>query len=103
MKINSKVTELLCNLSEIESLAGSHFTSKEAADLRKSLLKLYRSTVNPESRDTIVAIMTEAGYPWFGKLARSGMQSIVSSSEKQNEFMSEDDFLDLLPINGHFH
>ena len=80
MKINSKVTELLCDLSEIESLENSNFKAEKASDLRNSLLKLYRSTANPQSRDTIIAIMTEAGYPWFGKLARSGKRSVVSLS-----------------------
>ena len=103
MKINSKVTELLCDLSEIESLENSNFKAEKASDLRNSLLKLYRSTANPQSRDTIIAIMTEAGYPWFGKLARSGKRSVVSSPDSHGDFMSEDDFLDLLPINGHFH
>lgn len=103
MKINSKITELLCDLSESESLENSHFMAEKTSDLRNSLLRLYRSTANPHSRDTIIAIMTEAGYPWFGKLARSGKQSLVSTPSSHVDFMSEEDFLDLLPINGHFH
>ncbi len=103
MKINSKITELLFNLSEIESPENNQFLAGEESDLRKSLLKLYRSTDNSASRETIIAIMTEAGYPWFGKLARSGEQTVVSAANDEGNFMSEDDFLDLLPVNGHFH
>jgi len=108
MKINTKITELLCDLSEIETTENSQLLAAEENDLRGNLLQLYRSTDNSASKDTIIAIMTEAGYPWFGKLARTSNETAVtvpdrSVGENTPQFMSDDDFLDLLPINGLFH
>ena len=108
IKINSKITELLLNLSEMECSYKQQLLTVEEHDLRKNLLQLYRATDNPASHDIIVAIMTEAGFPWFGKFVRSGYQPVVSEPTQADpligdKFMSDDDFIDLLPANGFFH
>lgn len=108
MKINSKITELLFSLSEMECSRNRKLLAVEEHDLRKNLLHLYRATNNPASHDIIVAIMTEAGFPWFGKFVRSGFKPAVSEPSGADtligeKFMSDDDFIDLLPANGYFH
>jgi len=40
MKINSKISELLCDLSEIETSENSHLLAAEENDLRGNLLQL---------------------------------------------------------------
>jgi len=114
MKITPKITELLFDLSEIEGHANSCYLDGDIANLRNNLLQLYVVTKSDQSRETIISIMEEAGYPWFGDLAQSKLASLREIPLKQvaNEaqfleyeerFMSDEDFLDLLPINGYFH
>jgi len=114
MKINSKVTELLCDLSEIESSENKHLLAAEAGDLRGNLLRLYRATDSDASKETITEIMTEAGYPWFAKLAGADNKTAKNTAstvsapsrtieESQPNLLSDEDFLDLLPANSFFH
>ena len=107
MKITRRRTELLFDLSEIESSENSEYITGDVSQLRSNLLQLYCVTDNCASRETIIAIMTEAGYSWFGPLAKSHKRAIREVTRKavanQSEFMSEDDFLELLPANHYFH
>jgi len=114
MKLTPKITELLLDLSEIEERDTYQYLTGDISDLRNKLLQLYRSTESDQSREKIISIMTEAGYPWFGKLAQASKQSLreiplkdVANEEEfsanEGKLMSDEDFLDLLPINGHFH
>lgn len=108
LKITPKITELLFDISEIEAADNAHFLLGELTDLRNNLLKLYRVTDNQTSREKIIAIMSEAGYPWFGKLAMATQNKVDNvelkrTPEREEQLMSEEDFLNLLPANGHFH
>ena len=114
MKITSKITELLFDLSEIENGDNKSYLTGDSSGLRNNLLQLYRATQSDESREKIVSIMNEAGYPWFGRLADASSRSLrditlkdVANEElftvSEDRLMSDDDFLDLLPINGYFH
>ena len=107
MKITPRITELLFDLSEIETNGNNEYLTGDADELRNNLLQLYRVTDSHTSRETIIAIMTEAGYPWFGKLAQASNSAVrdIHLKEVANEgqFISDEDFLDLLPANGHFH
>ena len=107
MKITTRITELLFDLSEIETNENHQYLTGEGSELRNNLLQLYRFTENDTSRETIISIMNEAGYSWFGRLAEASraVEQQVSAAPSANEcqFMSDDDFLDLLPANGHFH
>jgi len=107
MKITPRITELLFDLSEIETNDNKDYLTGDIENLRNNLLLLYRTTDSNTSRETIIAIMTEAGYPWFGRLAKASNQVVREIPSKavanEGQFMSDDDFLDLLPVNGHFH
>lgn len=107
MKITPRITELLFDLSEIETSENGNFLTGDASELRNNLLRLYRVTDSHSSREAIISIMTEAGYPWFGHLAKASSEVVREISLKvaanEGEFMSDEDFLDLLPANGHFH
>jgi len=107
MKITPRITELLFDLSEIETNDNKDYLTDDVDNLRNNLLLLYRTTDSNTSRETIIAIMTEAGYPWFGRLAKASNQVVREIPSKavanEGQFMSDDDFLDLLPVNGHFH
>jgi len=107
MKITPRITELLFDLSEIETNDNKDYLTGDIENLRNNLLLLYRTTDSNTSRETIIAIMTEAGYPWFGRLAKASNEIVREIPSKavanEGQFMSDDDFLDLLPVNGHFH
>ncbi len=109
MKLTQTVIELMFELSTIEGDQHSEFLDGEGQILRNNLLELFQKTDNPESHDIIIDIMSEAGYPWFGKLARSQDDSIraVANMPAQNDgtdrIMSDDEFMELLPANGRIH
>ncbi len=112
MQLNLKITRLLFQLSEIENHENSHFLIGDGNLLRNNLLKLYRATRNPDSHDLIIKIMSEAGYPWFGKLARSKPNLATINREigreqkpssKPLKFLTEREFLSLLPANEFLH
>jgi len=112
MKLNETVIELMFELSNLEGDEHSHFLHGDGNLLRNNLLKLFKMTENPESHEIIIDIMSEAGYPWFGKLARSSDEHLLTVAELElpaqsesgaERIMSDDDFMDLLPANGHIH
>lgn len=113
MKLNARITDLLFNLSELEAPSNVQFLLGEGTLLRNNLLKLYRATQNGDSHKLIIKIMAEAGYPWFAKLAQAPNSAPVRSAgdkhpqsdthAKTEYLMSEDEFMELLPANGHFH
>lgn len=111
MKVTQNVLNLMFELSTIEGEGHARYLCGEGAALRNNLLELYKLTKNPESHEIIIDIMSEAGYPWFGALVRMGdnymfdTESLAAMNDASNDFhiMSEDDFLELIPANGHFH
>ncbi len=110
MKLTQNVLDLMFELSCIEGESHSMYLSDEGSGLRENLLELFQRTSNPESHEIIIDIMSEAGYPWFGSLFKMGdsyicdteVASLVSSN-KRSQLMSDDDFMELIPANGHFH
>ena len=108
MKLTETVIELMFELSNIEGDAHSEYLHGDGNMLRNNLLKLFNTTENPESHEIIIDILSEAGYPWFGKLARSEDDTIqavagMSAQKDGHGIMSDDDFMELLPANGHLH
>ncbi|MFT4634338.1 MAG: hypothetical protein ACI854_000339 [Arenicella sp.] len=107
MKITPRITELLFHLREIETSENSHYLNGEIDELRNNLLQLYKASDSYSSREMIISIMTEAGYPWFGRLAKAHSDALREIPRQwpvnESQFMSEEDFLELLPANGHFH
>jgi hypothetical protein len=113
MKLTETITNLLFNLSELESVENVQFLTGDASVLRSNLLKLYRATDNVESHGVIIEIMRLAGYPWFGELVksnewrsiewRSDVKSAPQAANGDEYWMSEDEFMNLIPANSHFH
>lgn len=107
MKITPRITELLFDLSELETTENNQYLNGDVDELRNNLLQLYRATDSHTSREKIIAIMTEAGYPWFGRLAKASNRSVrdipLKQAANEGQFMSDEEFLELLPANGHFH
>jgi len=92
-------------LNNVEGVDHSHYLNGEGEVLRQNLMKLLKSSDNPYTHDLILEIMTEAGYPWFTKLMRSGKVDCKSAkaSLKKGALLDDDDFMSLLPANGYIH
>lgn len=107
MKLTKQITNLLFELSELESRENTQLLIGDGSTLRNNLLKLHRLTSNQVSRKLIVDIMGEAGYPWLGKLASAPDHALFDGCpvEATNDdfLLSEEEFLELIPANGHFH
>lgn len=110
MKLTTEVTELLFELSDIESAEHTQLLIGDGGFLRKNLLDLYQKTSNQASHDLIIRIMEKGGYPWFGAVAPQkspepevAMEAITHSAVSETQLFSEEEFLDLLPANGLFH
>lgn len=108
MKLTNKIIKLLLDLNTMEAADNKPLLIGDGLFLRKNLLALYLRTDKPESHDLIIQIMAEGGYPWFGKIAKVACESVITeevalADAELGFVMSEDDFLELLPANGHFH
>ena len=105
MKLTETVIELMFELSNIEGV--KHFEG-DATLLRNSLLKLFKTTDNPDAHEIIIDIISEAGYPWFANIAQPknndrlvhDTSEVVSELVVRPRVMSDSEFLDLLPANG---
>lgn len=112
MKLTQTITSLLFGLSEVETAENAQLLIGDGTNLRNNLLKLYRATENSESQALIIDIMSEAGYPWFAKLAnanKTAEHECVQLASSNDDYvmddciMSEEEFMELIPANGHFH
>jgi len=116
MKLTTEITELLFELSDIESTEHTQLLIGDGGFLRHNLVTLYGKTANPASHDLIIEIMDKCGYSWFGPLmdkdsdqgrrsdVYSGQASSETTIDSEIEFqLSDDEFLNLLPINSYFH
>lgn len=104
MKLSPKTTELLFELRHLESLENMQILVGDLDQLSSKLLRLYRTTDNAESHAVIAELLSEAGYPWFRHFAERSVKSTKQSVSKPMCYqMNQDQFLDLIPANCHFH
>lgn len=111
MKLSTKTNELIFELGALLNKEQQPYLMGEGIDLRRNLLLLYRCTSDSRKHELIVQIMAEGGYPWFAKLARKASRILevdvktdnLETNSEQDFLLSDDEFMDLLPANGHFH
>ena len=110
MKLSAEVSDLLVELIDIESIDHNQLLKGNTDLLCQNLLAIYGKTSNQKSHDLILEIIDKGGYSLFGTsfdyLGDSNLNSdsILSNMEQQADFkMTEEDFMDLLPVNGYFH
>lgn len=102
MKLTENITDLLLDLTELETPENTQLLIGDGTNLRNNLLKLYRATENQSSHQVITQILSEAGYPWFDKLAKAGSDQGLDAVDAAS-LLSEDEFMQLVPPNGYFH
>ena len=112
MKLSSKVSELLIELVDIESIDHEHLTETNAGLLCQNLVKLYGNTTNQKSQDLIIQIIDQGDISFFSPRSELNVKDLGYSesfltenvtTESNNFALDEDEFMDLLPINGYFH
>jgi len=108
MKLSAEVSDLLVKLIDLESIDQKQLLKGNTDLLCQNLLTIYGRTSNQQSHDLILEIIDKGGYSLFGSsfdyLGDSNVAGQVLSSSSEFGFeMDEDEFMDLLPINGYFH
>jgi len=108
MKLSAEVSDLLVKLIDIESIDHKQLLKGNTDLLCQNLLAIYGKTSNQQSHDLILEIIDKGGYSLFGTSfdylgdSNIGKESVLSNYSMDFE-MNEDEFMDLLPVNGYFH
>jgi len=110
MKICAEVSDLLVQLIDIESAEQDVLLNGSVDLLAQNLLSLYGRTSNQKSHDLILEILDKSDCSLFRAPAHYVNDSdafhcgVISEVNNSSNFqLSEDEFMELLPINGHFH
>lgn len=111
MKLSNEISDLLIELVDIESIDSDLLLTGNMGLLCHHLLELYGKTSNQKSHELIISIIDKSGYSLFGPrtdIARrsdryNGDLAEATVTSAGNFELDEDEFMDLLPINGYFH
>ena len=109
MKLSAEITDLLVKLIDIESIDHDQLLKGNIDLLCQDLLAIYGRTSNQKSHELILEIIDKGGYSLFGSSFNytddSSGSALISADRFYNEGfkMDEDEFMDLLPVNGYFH
>lgn len=113
MKLTAEITELLTQLVDIESIENPQFLDGNATSLCQHLLDLYGKTNNQDSHDLIIKIIDRSGYSIFSPRPNVQLRCSATYDESarlggnvnsgEGLELSEEQFMNLLPINGYFH
>ncbi|GHA02133.1 hypothetical protein GCM10008090_09260 [Arenicella chitinivorans] len=109
MKLTQQITNLLFELSELECREHTRYLIGDGVTLRNNLIKLFDKTELESAREIIREILQQAGDPWLDldKLPVAPNMTLfdAQSIDAQNDdfLLTEEEFLELIPANGHFH
>ena len=112
MKLSNKVSELLIELVDIEAIDHEHLADANVGLLCQNLVKLYGNTSNQKSQDLIIQIIDQGHFSFFTPRTELNALDLGYSKafltenvtvENDDFGLDEDEFMDLLPINGYFH
>ena len=115
MKLSNEVNELLVELVNLESIDNLQLLEINAGMLCQNLIEIYGKTTNSKTQDLIIKIIDKSGYSLFGPRSNNFALSENTQAENTDSVMNrvrsssgefvidEDDFMNLIPINGYFH
>lgn len=115
MKLSNEVNELLVELVNLESIDNSQLLEVNAGMLCQNLIEIYGKTTNSKTQDLIIKIIDKSGYSFFGPrsdkfvsnestLTEEVEDTVTGVASYSSDFViDEDDFMNLVPINGYFH
>ena len=87
MKLTPRAMELLFELRQLESVENMQILAGDLDQMNCKLLRLYRMTKKPGSRELITELLTQVGYPWFRKFAahRSNDNDLNDNDPNDND------------------
>lgn len=109
LKLTQQITNLLFELSELECREHTRYLIGDGMTLRNNLIKLFRKTELESARDIIREILHEAGESWLDldKLPVAPNKTLFDAqaiaAQNDDFLLSDEEFLELIPANGHFH
>ena len=123
VKLTPRAMELLFELRQLESVENMQILAGDLDQMNCKLLRLYRMTKKPGSRELITELLTQVGYPWFRKFAahRSNDNDLNDNDPKASlsdsakliskasvlpamfNVACKQSFLDLVPQNMYFN
>ena len=121
MKVTDELTDLVVELGELESFERAGAVISHEGVSVKALLSLFNETDNPRSKQVVREIFDEAGFGWLLELdeecfeSAAGLKAITTEKASgvddrvgvkevpENGYLSEEEFLDLMPASAYFH
>jgi len=108
MKITENISDLVLELTELESANTTKRVLRDGGLSLQSLLDIYSETDSNRSRQVVLEIIDEVGSDWGAQLDDSSQytqeaQALTENVETGYKMLSEDAFMDLLPVNSYFH
>ncbi|WP_189399870.1 hypothetical protein [Arenicella chitinivorans] len=121
MKVTDELTNLVVELGELESFERAGAVISQEGVSVKALLSLFNETDNPRSKQVVREIFDEAGYGWLFELDQGCVESaaalktttienasatdelVVIKEIPDNGYLTEEEFLDLMPASAYFH
>ncbi len=108
MKITESISDLVIELSELETPSSAKKVLGSNGLSLKHLIDIYSESDNRRSREVVLEIIDEVGGAWGPQLSDSAQAAEEADALNKNAAngytqLSEDDFMDLLPVNCYMH
>lgn len=108
MKITENISDLVLELTELETPASAKRVLGNDGLSLKHLIDIYSETANERAREVVLEIIDEVGGEWGPQLsdttqAAQEAETLAANAANGYTQLSEDDFMDLLPINCYMH
>lgn len=105
MKITENISDLVLELTELETPASAKRVLIDNGLSLKHLIDIYTESANERAREVILQIIDEVDGEWGAQLsdAEQTAETILANAKNGYMQLSEDDFLDLLPVNCYMH
>jgi len=118
LKDTNAIDELILKLSEMNIAGNNELTTDSENASISSLIAFFEEATQDESKEILEKLLSEAGYDWMGlldaneialisKLYDAAIDEQFSIPEipltETPALFSEDEFMNLIPVNGYFH
>ena len=118
MKITENISDLVLELTELETPASAKQVLNNDGLSLKHLIDLYSETNSERAKEVVLQIIDEVDGEWGVQLSDVALEtdelvetvqvaeeaeSLLANARNGFKRLSEDDFLDLLPVNCYMH
>lgn len=120
MKRTDTIDQVISKLAELKNTEqDDSVVLSEEVSIRR-LAALFEEAKNHESEETAKELFIQAGYGWVGELDQNEVQAMAELSNFKNDELfhiqqtstrtsqahiqfSEEEFMNLIPVNAYFH